>query len=460
MSNKNDFIREFSSFRDPSGIVFKEGGAIYRQINSCYTRQYDHLMRSGLYADLTGKNMLVQHKETDKKPISDSGILVIAPQQIPFVSYPYEWAFSALKEAALLSLRIHRKALDYGMVLKDASAYNIQFMSGRPILIDTLSFDFYNDGEPWAAYGQFCRHFLAPLLLMRYVDIRLSRLMSLYIDGIPLDLASGLLKGKGGIFTKQHIHWHSKSIADNTKESQDPDNIRKINIPKKSMITLIESMILFTEDLELKDIATRWSDYETTTSYSETGAASKKEIVGKYLKRADPSTVWDFGANDGTYSRLALGQGSQVVAFDSDPAAVEKNFNTAFKKKQRLLSLYLDLSSPSPNIGFANRERISINERQRPDCVMMLAVVHHVVISNNVPFIKLADWLSSLCRYLIIEFVPKEDPQVQQLLLGRQDIFDDYSQESFESSFGSRFHVLQKETINDSKRVLYLYECK
>jgi hypothetical protein len=460
MSNENDRTREFSSFRDPSGIVYKEGGTIYRQINSCYKEQYDYLMQSGLYADLTNRNMLIEHQETPKKPITDSGVLVLTPQQIPFVSYPYEWAFSALKEAALLSLKIHRKALDYGMVLKDASAYNIQFQSGRPILIDTLSFDFYHDGEPWAAYGQFCRHLLAPLLLMRYVDIRLSRLMSLYIDGIPLDLASRLLKGKGGIFTRQHIHWHSKSIADNIKESSNTDSIRKINIPKKNMIALIESMILFVEGLELKDIATRWSDYETTTSYSETGAASKKELVEKYLKQINPSVVWDFGANDGTYSRLALGLGSQVAAFDSDPAAVEKNFNTSFEKKQQLLSLYLDLSNPSPNIGFANRERTSIGERQHPDCIMMLAVIHHVVISNNVPFVKLADWLSSLCRHLIIEFVPKEDPQVQKLLLGRLDIFDDYSEGSFEDSFGTKFNMLQKDSINDSNRVLYLYECK
>ncbi len=460
MSGKSDSIREFSSFRDPSGIVFKESGTIYRQINSCYAQQYDHLMRSGLYAELTGKKMLIPHQETNKKPISDNGILVIAPQQIPFVSYPYEWAFSALKEAALLSLRIHKKALDFGMVLKDASAYNIQFQSGRPVLIDTLSFDFYNDGEPWGAYGQFCRHFLASLLLMRYADLRLSRLMSLYIDGIPLDLASGLLKGKGGLFTRQHIHWHSKSIADHTRESQDTDNIRKINIPKKNMITLIESMILFVEGLELKETATRWSDYGITTSYSETGAASKKELVEKYLKQTDPSSVWDFGANDGTYSRLALGLGAQVVAFDSDPAAVEKNFITAFEKRQQLLSLYLDLTNPSPDIGFANRERTSLSERQRPDCILMLAVIHHLAVSNNVPLNKLADWLSSLCRYLIIEFVPKEDMQVQKLLRGRLDIFDDYSEESFEESFGNRFHMLHRERINDSLRTLYLYECK
>lgn len=460
MSNNDDIIREFSSFRDPSGIVFKKNGTIYRQINNCYQQQYNHLMQSGLYDDLTGQNMLIRHQETSEKPISDSGSLVIAPQQIPFISYPYEWAFSAIKEAALLSLRIHRKALDHGMVLKDASAFNIQFQSGRPILIDTLSFDFYHEGEPWAAYGQFCRHFLAPLLLMRYADIRLSRLMSLYIDGIPLDLASRLLKGKGGFFTRQHIHWHSRSIESNTRENRNTDNTRKINIPRKGMIALIESMILHIEDLKLQDIATRWGDYATTTSYSEAGAVSKKELVKEYLKQTEPSVVWDFGANDGTYSRLALGLDSQVVAFDSDPIAVEKNFNTSFEKKQRLLSLYLDLSNPTPGIGFANRERKSIGERQRPDCIMMLAVIHHVVISNNVPFIKLADWLSSLCRFLIIEFVPKQDPQVQKLLLGRLDIFDDYSEAGFEGALGTRFNMLRKDTINDSDRVLYLYECK
>ena len=184
-----------ASFRDPCGFVFRdEDCTLYRQINRCYEANYRALIDGGLYDQLVEQELLIEHDEVStSKAMTDDALVVIRPREVPFISYPYEWSFSALKQAALLTLEIQRQALRANMSLKDASSYNVQFEGTRPVFIDTLSFERYEPGTPWVAYGQFCRHFLAPLTLMSRIDISLNRLLANYIDGIPLDLASGLL---------------------------------------------------------------------------------------------------------------------------------------------------------------------------------------------------------------------------------------------------------------------------
>ncbi|HOW91704.1 MAG TPA: hypothetical protein PK883_05240, partial [Anaerolineaceae bacterium] len=204
-----------ASFRDPSGFIFKRGGVLYRQVNRAYQKAYDKLMSGGLYAGLTADGLLIPHEEVDEPPADPELVYkIIRPQVVPFISYPYEWSFTQLKDAALLTLAAARSALEQGMVLKDASAYNIQFVGGKPVLIDTLSFDLYKEGAPWDAYRQFCQHFLAPLALASLVDIRLIQLLRVYIDGIPLDLASALLPGRtkfGLAGLAVHIHLHARA---------------------------------------------------------------------------------------------------------------------------------------------------------------------------------------------------------------------------------------------------------
>ena len=182
------------SFRDPNGFVFVSEGTLYRQVNKSYQRHYDLLYSSGLYEALVSRHLLIAHDECDYLPHGNDQIYkVLRPLPVPFVSYPYEWCFSQLKDAALVTLDLQKRALAHNMVLKDASAYNIQFLDGKPLLIDTLSFETYEEGRAWVAYRQFCQHFLAPLVLMSQKDIRLSQLLRVYIDGIPLDLAASLL---------------------------------------------------------------------------------------------------------------------------------------------------------------------------------------------------------------------------------------------------------------------------
>ena len=455
-----DALRTFGSFRDPSGTVFTRDGVLYRQINECYRAQYERLNASGLYARLTKAELLVSHRESDGAPLTAEAFLVIEPERVPMISYPYEWSFSMLRDAALVTLRAHRAALDAGMILKDASAYNVQFLRGRPVLIDTLSFDLYRDGVPWVAYGQFCRHFLAPLLLMAYKDIRLNRLMSLYIDGIPLDLATKLLGGKGGFFARQHIVWHAKSIADHDEDGKRKAERKQAKLPLSMHVALIDSLIRGVSAIKPPLAQTEWGDYYAHTNYSGTAFASKTALIEAYLEQVAPRTVWDIGANDGRFSRLGLKHGASVVALDIDPKAVESGYLWARREKAPLLPLLCDLTNPSPAIGFALRERDALASRGKPDCILALAVIHHLAISNNLPLPMIAEWLSSLCERLIIEFVPKEDSQTRLLLSTRDDIFPNYTKEGFEEAFSAFFDIERAEAVTDSCRTMYLMRSK
>jgi len=452
-------MKEQSSFRDPSGHVFYEGGVVYRQVNDCYRAQFASLMESGLYEKLTAEGLLVAHRNVGQTKTEAAVYCVIAPERVPFITYPYEWSFSQLKDAALTTLRIHRTALDYGMILKDASGYNIQFLKNTAKLIDTLSFEFYEEGSAWVAYGQFCRHFLAPLLLMKHVDVRLQQLLRIYIDGIPLDLASKLLKGKNDALTLQHIHWHAKAIARHTVDGKARNAQKKVQISKFSHIALIESLERMIERLTLDGVKTEWMDYYDHTNYTQQALARKEEILAQMLQAGEFRSVWDLGANDGRFSRVALQNGAEIaVAFDIDPLAVEKNYLTGKKSGQNIVPLLFDLTNPSPGIGFGNAERMPAEQRMKPDCIIAFAIIHHLAISNNLPLGKIAEWLANLAGHLIIEFVPKEDSQVQTLLATRDDVFPEYNQAGFEKAFGEYFVFVQKKGIEGTDRTIYLCE--
>ena len=452
-------MKEFSSFRDPSGFVFYEEGTVFRQVNHCYGKQYDHLMQSGLYETLVSRRLLIAHETANVEPKTPDAYCVIRPERIPLITYPYEWSFGQLQDAALATLNIHKCALEFGMILKDASAYNIQFDRGTSKLIDTLSFDFYEAGTAWVAYGQFCRHFLAPLLLMKYVDLRLLQLLRNNIDGIPLDLADQLLKGKGGFAGLQHIHWHAQSIGRHTGDGKAPAQIRPVAISKFNHVALIDSLIRTIEQLSIKNVKTEWMDYYSDTNYSPAAQKSKETIVAAAIRDQRVHTIWDFGANDGRFSRIALESGAELVAaFDSDPLAVERNYQQAKADGQAIVPLLYDFTNPSPGIGFANRERLPIHQRMKPDCIVALAIIHHLAISNNLPLETIAEWMASLTDTLIIEFVPKEDSQVQVLLATRCDIFSNYNPVAFETAFGAHFSMVHKEPIQDSLRTIYVYK--
>ncbi len=446
-----------SSFRDPSGFLFHQDGSIYRQVNIIYKENYDYLIKSGLYKSLVNTDLLIPHKEVDiEYASSDEAYKIIKPEPIQFISYPYEWCFSQLKNAALTTLRIQIKALEFGMSLKDCSAYNIQFRKGKFIFIDSLSFEKYREGKPWVAYRQFCQHFLAPLLLMSYRDIRLNQLLRVYIDGVPLDLASSLLpfRTRFKFSLLSHIHLHAKSqryFADKIVNTSS----RKMS--RLSFTGLIDSLKTLVNKLNWQPQATEWTNYYEDTNYSEDAFQHKKQLITEFLDKINPKTVWDLGANVGIFSRIASTRGIQTISFDIDPVAVEKNYLECVENRElNILPLLLDLTNPSPSIGWENQERMSILERGLADTVFALALIHHLAISNNLPLYKIANFFGKICNSLIIEFIPKSDSQVQRLLSTREDIFTDYTQQAFENEFGKYFTIQNFVKIKDSERILYL----
>jgi len=445
-----------SSFRDPSGFLFYDNGILYRQINQSYKDDYDHLMDSGLYNNLVDSKLLVPHVEVDIQHFEqEKGYKVIQPEMIPFISYPYEWSFSQLKHAALITLQIQKKAMDFEMTLKDCSAYNIQFSNGKPILIDTLSFERYREGEPWKPYRQFCSHFLAPLALMSHKDVRLNQLSRIYLDGIPLDLANKLLPMRTlAMFSLlSHIHLHAK-----TQKHYESKQIKtkKLKMPRRSLVGIIESLNSGIKKLKWNPEGTEWANYYSDTNYSQTAFQQKKQIVTKFLEKIKPNSVWDLGANIGEFSRLASQMGINTISFDIDPAAVEKNYLECIEKKEtKVLPLVLDLTNPSPNIGWSNDERKSLLERGPVDTILALALIHHLVISNNLPLTKIVEFFKTTCKNLIIEFIPKTDSQVQRLLSSREDIFGDYTLKKFEEEFIKDFVIKEKTKIGESGRTIY-----
>ncbi len=449
----------FSSFRDPSGFLFFSEGTLYRQINPIYKDDYELLMNSGLYKSLVVDGLLIPHKEEkDNKLQSAKAHKIIKPEKIKFISYPYEWSFGQLKAASLATLAIQKKALEFNMSLKDASAYNIQFKDNKPIFIDTLSFERYVKNKPWIAYKQFCQHFLGPLALASCRDIRLSQLLRIYLDGVPLDLVSSLLPFSTQIKPSLliHIHLHARSQKHFSRRGL---HLAKGKMSLFSLRGLIDSLEAAIKKMKCKTSKTQWSEYYEDKSYSLEAFDDKIFIVSDFLDKIKPKSVWDFGANTGEFSRIAASKGFFTVSFDSDPSVVEKNYLTAVEKNEKnILPLLCDLTNPSPAIGWANKERLSYLQRTLPEAVLVLALVHHLTIGYNLPFARLAEFFAKISKFLIIEFIPKNDPQVKKMLSSRDDIFSTYSKDFFEQEFTNFFKIHSSLALKDSARFLYLME--
>ena len=456
-----------SSFRDPSGFVFSYNEKIYRQINKCFANEFDSFISSGLYSALIEKGLLISHEdvETPDIPRTENCHRIILPEQIPYISYPYEWSFSQLKDAAILTLKVQAQSLKSGFSLKDASSYNVQFIGSELKFIDTLSFEPYKEGEPWVAYRQFCQHFLAPLALMAYVDIDLAKLLSNYIDGIPLSLASKVLPNRTRLNYGLQIHLHlhakiQKAYSDSADSSESTvEKMNKAKLTLKGQRAIIESLASVINRLEWKLPRTEWGDYYANTNYDNQSFLKKRELVNLLIQAIPDklNIVQDLGANTGEFSRIASNYSDTVISQDIDPVAVERNYlQSKSEPTNNILPLIQNLINPSPAIGWANNERDSFVQRARCDCLLALALIHHLTISNNTPLSHVAELFYQITNWLVIEFVPKSDSQVGRLLATREDIFEDYTEAGFEAAFSTFFTLKRKEILSRSDRVLYL----
>jgi ribosomal protein L11 methylase PrmA len=456
-----------SSFRDNSGYIYQKDRIYYRSINLLYKANYNFLISSGLYQRLVKDFSLISHKEIQPNVIHSEGhYKTLLPEQLPFISFPYCWSFGMLKDAALLTLRIQKESLKYGMILKDASAFNIQFRGHSPIFIDTLSFEEYTDGTPWLAYNQFCQHFLAPLALMSYTDITLNQLLISNIDGLSLELTTKLLpfKSKFNFGLYLHIFMHSK--AQKNYKAQKGKNsliVSKINYTAKSIERIVDSLISTIEGLTLSKQNTTWDSYYekwVIDQYFDKKVTTVKgfiETIGTGLIQC-----LDLGANDGTFSFLAAKHYNQVLSFDIDPLCVEQNYQALKKEKiTNILPLIIDFTNPAPAIGWNNEERESILKQiGKVDTIMALAVIHHLCIGKNIPLQYLVDFLKNHCNNLIIEFVPKTDEKVKLLLENREDIFPLYNVNDFKKIFSEYFDILEEIILTPTDRILFLMKLK
>lgn len=457
-----EIITNPASFRDTSGFVFTADKEIFRAIAPAYFDNFSLFIKSGLYQSLYTKNFIVPHTETENFLSQEfSAFKVIKPGKIPFISYPYEWSFSQLKDAALLTIKILKESLKHEMILKDASAYNIQFNGVLPFFIDTLSFEKYEKDSLWKAYGQFCRHFLAPLALMSYQSAGLSKLLLNYIDGIQLELASSLLPRRAllnsGIMT--HVFLHSKI----QKKHSGTDAIKssKASLPKSKLLAMIQHLEDCIQSLKIKPSKSNWLGYTLDNVYSAEAIQAKEKTVSGWLNKIKPTTVWDAGCNTGKFSLLASQKSEYVLAMDVDEYCIE-NLYTTLKESgtKNILPLNINLSNPSPSIGWANKERETISQRGKADALIALALLHHLRIGNNVPFSMIAEYFSTLTQHLLIEFIPKDDSNVKLMMAGRESTFVDYTEENFISAFGKHFTIDTKQALPGIGRILYFLKKK
>lgn len=454
--------REFSSFRDPAGHMFWHDGVIYRWISAQSAVAFEKARASGLFAEALGAKLLLPFEECDSKTLSGGGppdaAIILKPRQLTAFTYPYEWSFNQLRDAAMATLDVHILALSRGLLLKDASAFNIQFVDGLPQLIDHLSFDTVDAHGAWPAYGQFCRHFLAPLLLMSYVDLSLGRLTQIHLDGVPLDLASKLLPARTRLNPgiQMHLHLHAR-MSKKYSDHREKVETKTRGVTAEGLRAIATSLRGLIAKLEPIDQITEWGDYYADTNYSPEAFAAKQQIIRDFVKRIAPECLVDLGGNDGSMSRAVRDLAPNIVCVDIDPRAVDYNhLHNQTNGVMSILPLLADVTNPPPAIGFANRERPALIDRLKPDAIMALALIHHLAISNNLPLDYIAQFLSGWTPALIIEFVPKSDSQVQRLLANREDIFPDYNKEKFAEVFSRFFEILDARHIPGTERTLYL----
>lgn len=455
-------INDPASYRDPSGHVFTHESITYRQVNQSFKNDLEKFLSSGCYDELVASQLIVPFEKINNNFTGDENwYTTLRPTRIPFISYSWEWSFQMLKDAAILTLQIQEKAIKHGLCLKDANTFNVQFHEGKPIFIDSLSFEIYKEEKPWVAYRQFCEQFLAPLAIMHYKKISLHALNLAYPQGIPLPIAAAMLpwRSKFSLHCFLHLHLNAKL---NNRRAREKD--KQVRFTRKRMQHLIQSLLLLTQSLHLKEIQTNWSDYYAEASLRNEYLEEKKRIIKEWIKWIAPEIkdASDLGANDGEFSRLFAEEGINCLSADLDPNCIDRLYIKIKKENIRSIQpIIQDLSLPSPPLGWNNEEHRSFIGRAERDAVLALALIHHLVIGKNIPMNKAAHFFSKLCKkWLIIEFVHADDEKVVFMADGKPELIEKYSIEAFEHFFLLHFRIENKYLLADKKRTLYLLKKK
>jgi hypothetical protein len=452
---------EPGSFRDPESRVFYSGDEVYRALSQDGLGDFEALEATGLLDDER-----VVRTERARDIQSLRGLLVHEPaavlrhERIPFVSYPYEWTFSQLKDAALVQLDLLLAALEHDLVLKDSTPYNVQFKGARPVFVDVGSFERLREGEPWVGYRQFCMLYLYPLLLQSVKDVAFHPWLRGSIDGIrPTEMRSLMSfrdRFRKGLFTNVFLHAKlEQRYADRGGEVK--SEVQKAGFKKELLVANVRKMRKLVERLTWDPPEGVWVAYGERNSYTDDDARRKDEFVREVATSREWPLVWDIGANNGRYSRIAAEGAGTVLAIDADQGPVELLYRTLREEgNEQILPLTMNLADPSPGLGWRGLERKALPDRGTPDLVLALALIHHVAISANVPVKEFVDWLASLGTSLVIEFPTREDPMVKKLLAPkREGLHPDYELTFFERCLNEAFEVDRSERLESGTRVLY-----
>jgi hypothetical protein len=458
-----DFNIHPASFRDPAGFVFTVDGVVYRQVNQAYAPQYDTLMKSGLYDRLISESLLLPHTEAPGNSLSsgdltrrslseDKPYLTLLPRQLSRISYACEWCPEQLKDAALLTLRIQQLAMDHGMTLKDATPFNIQFDNGRPVFIDTLSFDLYDQAKPWIAYRQFCECFLFPLYLHRYTRTGTHKIATAWPDGIPANLTARLLPLRSRWNAGAWLHVFLQNQVGSRKPATAEPKLRFSKAKLSRVVDHLRSIIGHPTPGPRNPSA--WSNYYRETILGPAYLEAKTTLFRQYLPAIQYSNALDLGCNDGLFSKILAETGTPVIAVDSDWRCIDKLY---YDHPANILPLCIDLANPTPASGFRNAERNSFTDRAASDLVTALALIHHLALRHNIPLPLIADFINELTgKYLIIEFIPASDIKAQQLTARKTTQPGGYDIANFESAFSRHFRIEKKDRIPATERQLYL----
>lgn len=451
-----------ASFRDPCGYMFYDGKILRRAINPIYFPQYHKLKESGFFNTLIKKGLLIGHEETS---VSEERI-IITPEHIPFITNPYEWSFEQFRHAALLTLQIQKYALSKGFILKDASAYNVTFHKGKPIFIDTLSFDFYVEDTPWRAYKQFITHFFGPLVLAKYHGSEIFKMLQTHIDGIPVKLIASMLPGKTKLSSTLYTNIHLLAKME-SKHSEDYKAETKVaKLSKKAQNNILTSLFDYIKKLKLNE-ESEWGDYYEKTNYDDQAFEAKKQLIKEWVLPLNAQKLIDIGGNDGTFAREFLSVVKDVIVTDIDSNSVGYNYHQVqLNNEGNMLPFVSDILQPAPGLGFNNTERNSLIERLAiygPDVTLALAIIHHITLSGNVPFYKSAEFFAKFSKHLVIEFPKRDDSWVESLLVRKREFvnhFDFYNEINFEEEYSQFFQLEKKQAISGTQRVLYHFKNK
>jgi hypothetical protein len=456
--------REPASFRDPANQVFYVGGEVFRGLRGEAVDDWRALSATGFFARMVEQGRICA---TEPATVGQAGSevfdLVLRHERVPFISYPYEWTFSMLQDAALLHLEILAAALAEQMITKDGSAYNLQWRGAQPTFIDLGSFERLRPGEPWAGYRQFCQTMLYPLLLQAHLGVDFQPWLRSQIDGIEPAQMRQLFTGRrrlhAGVFKHVVLQHALERQFSHTSSQQTRADLRSAGFTTELVVATVRALRKLVGRLQWQPPASHWGGYRQTCSYSEGDAGAKQTFVQRALAAAgDLDLVLDLGANDGAYSRLAAGHARHVVAVESDHAVTDVLYRSLRDAgESRILPLVMDLANPSPGSGWRSVERAAFTGRADADVVLALALVHHLAIGRNVPLPEVLDWLAGLGRRLVVEFVDPADPMAQRLLSNKPaGLFDGYRREVFEKLLAERYEVTQREELPSGTRTLYV----